>query len=47
MDGMSFMITYREADDPARRANLDRVLAWLAGAGLHEAILVEQDSAPH
>lgn len=42
----SYLITYREGDDPERRANLQAVLAWLTGFPELEVIVVEQDSAP-
>jgi hypothetical protein len=42
----SYIITYRAADDPARRANLEAVLAWLKLQPLAEVIVVEQDAAP-
>jgi N-terminal domain of galactosyltransferase len=42
----SYIITYRATDDPARRANLEAVLAWLTLQTLTEVILVEQDVAP-
>jgi hypothetical protein len=40
------IITYRTTKDPARRANLGAVLAWLKPQPLAEVILVEQDVAP-
>jgi hypothetical protein len=42
----SYIITYRATGDPARRANLEAVLAWLKLQSLAEAIVVEQDVAP-
>jgi N-terminal domain of galactosyltransferase len=42
----SYIITYRAADDPARRANLEAVLAWLRLQPLAQVIVVEQDVAP-
>jgi len=42
----AYIITYRAADDPARRANLEAVLAWLRLQPLAEVIVVEQDVAP-
>jgi hypothetical protein len=42
----SYIITYRATDDPARRANLDAVLAWLKLQTLADVIVVEQDVAP-
>lgn len=46
MHATSSIITYRAADDPARRANLDAVLAWLKLQPLAQVIVVEQDVAP-
>ena len=46
MQATSYIITYRAADDPARRANLEAVLAWLKLQALAEVVLVEQDIAP-
>lgn len=46
MRGTSFITTYRAAGDPARRANLEAVLAWLAPCQAGEMIVVEQDVAP-
>src|SRR5271155_1993577 len=42
----AYIITYRAADDPARRANLDAVLAWLKLQPPAEVIVVEQGVAP-
>jgi hypothetical protein len=42
----AYIITYRAADDPARRANLEAVLGWLKLQPLGEVIVVEQDTAP-
>ena len=42
----SYIITYRATNDPARRANLEAVLAWLKPQPLAEVIVVEQDEAP-
>jgi hypothetical protein len=42
----SYLITYRESADPARRANLDAVLGWLSRYPAFEVIVVEQDAAP-
>jgi len=42
----SYLITYRESADPARRANLDAVLGWLSQHKAFEVIVVEQDAAP-
>jgi hypothetical protein len=42
----SYLITYRNGADPARRANLQAVLAWLAGYAQFEVIVVEQDDTP-
>jgi hypothetical protein len=42
----SYIITYRATDDPARRTNLEAVLAWLKLQTLAEVIVVEQDAAP-
>ena len=42
----SYIITYRATNDPARRANLETVLAWLKPQPLAEVIVVEQDEAP-
>jgi len=42
----SYIITYRAANDPARRANLEAVLAWLKLQPLAQVIVVEQDVAP-
>jgi hypothetical protein len=42
----SYIMTYRDGGDPARRRNLDAVLAWLAGFPELEITLVEQDDAP-
>ncbi len=46
MQGTSYIVTYRESGDPARRANLDTVLRWLETLPLAEVIVVEQDVAP-
>jgi N-terminal domain of galactosyltransferase len=46
MQGTSYIVTYREAGDPARRANLLAVLDWLETLHLPEVIVVEQDVAP-
>lgn len=46
MHESSYILTYRESDDPARRANLFAVLAWLAHYPQFEVIVVEQDVAP-
>ena len=46
MNATSYIITYRAADDPARRANLEAVLGWLRLQPLAEVIVVEQDVAP-
>ncbi len=46
MQGTSYIVTYRESGDPARRANLDTVLRWLETLRLGEVIVVEQDVAP-
>ena len=46
MHATSYIITYRATDDPARRANLEAVLAWLKLQPLAEVIVVEQDVAP-
>jgi hypothetical protein len=46
MNAISAILTYRSADDPARRANLETVLAWLAGSNIAQIIVVEQDIAP-
>jgi hypothetical protein len=46
MQSTSFILTYRYADDPARRRNLEVVLAWLREFPLAEIIVVEQDVAP-
>lgn len=46
MHATSYIITYRAADDPARRANLEAVLGWLKLQPLGEVIVVEQDVAP-
>lgn len=46
MHDASYIITYREANDPARRANLLAVLGWLAPLAPAETIIVEQDDAP-
>ena len=46
MHATSYIITYRAADDPARRANLEAVLAWLKLQPLAQVIVVEQDVAP-
>jgi hypothetical protein len=46
LQATSYVITYRATDDPARRANLEAVLAWLELQTLAEVIVVEQDSAP-
>jgi N-terminal domain of galactosyltransferase len=43
----SYILTYRQGDDPARRENLFAVLAWLANYPQFDVIVVEQDSAPH
>lgn len=42
----SYIITWRQAGDPARRRNLEIVLAWLSRLDLGEIIIVEQDVAP-
>jgi N-terminal domain of galactosyltransferase len=46
LQATSYIITYRATDDPARRANLDAVLAWLKLQTLADVIVVEQDVAP-
>ena len=46
MQGTSYITTFRASGDPARRANLEAVLAWLAPLGLGEIIVMEQDVAP-
>lgn len=46
MHATSYIITYRATDDPARRANLEAVLAWLRLQPLAQVIVVEQDVAP-
>lgn len=46
MQATAYIITYRAADDPARRANLEAVLAWLKLQPPAEVIVVEQDVAP-
>jgi hypothetical protein len=46
LQATSYIITYRAADDPARRTNLEGVLAWLKLQPLAETIVVEQDVAP-
>ena len=46
MQATSYIVTYRESGDPARRANLDTVLRWLETLQLAEVIVVEQDVAP-
>jgi N-terminal domain of galactosyltransferase len=46
MQGTSYIITFRESGDPARRANLEAVLRWLETLQLAEVIVVEQDVAP-
>ena len=46
MHATSYIITYRASDDPARRANLDAVLAWLKLQTLADVIVIEQDVAP-
>ena len=46
MQATSYIITYRATDDPARRANLEAVLAWLKLQPLGEVVVVEQDLAP-
>jgi N-terminal domain of galactosyltransferase len=42
----SYILTYRQGDDSARRENLFAVLAWLANYPQFEVIIVEQDIAP-
>lgn len=42
----SYILTYRQGDDPARRENLFAVLAWLANYPQFDVIVVEQDTAP-
>ncbi len=46
MQATSIILTYRSCGDPARRTNLQAVLAWFAGQHPREIILVEQDIAP-
>jgi hypothetical protein len=46
LQATSYIITYRAANDPARRANLETVLGWLKLQPLGEVIAVEQDVAP-
>jgi len=46
MQNTSYILTYRESGDSARRANLIAVLEWLQLQQLGEIILVEQDVAP-
>lgn len=41
---VSYILTYRRGDDPARAGNLAAVLAWLATLDLAEILIVEQDS---
>lgn len=46
MHATSYIMTWRGAGDPARRANLDTVLQWLGLLRPAEIIVVEQDVAP-
>ena len=46
MHATSYIITWRDGGDPARRANLEAVLGWLAQHSVAEVIIVEQDIAP-
>ncbi len=46
MHATSYIMTWRGAGDPARRANLDTVLTWLGLSRPAEILLVEQDVAP-
>jgi GT2 family glycosyltransferase len=46
MQGLSYLLTYRESDRVDRRANLLAVLDWLAQWPKTEVIVVEQDAVP-
>ena len=46
MQSTSYILTWRDAQDPLRRANLVAVLTWLRSFALAEVVLVEQDLAP-
>ena len=46
MQGLRYLLTYRESGSSDRRANLFAVLDWLAQWPEIEAIVVEQDAAP-
>jgi N-terminal domain of galactosyltransferase len=46
MHKASYIMTWRQGDDNARRDNLFAVLAWLARYPMFAPIVVEQDSAP-
>jgi hypothetical protein len=46
MQGLSYLITYRESGSRDRRENLLAVLAWLRQWPAIEVVVVEQDSVP-
>ncbi|MGB8635264.1 MAG: galactosyltransferase-related protein [Rhodanobacteraceae bacterium] len=46
MNPISYILTYREGDEPSRRDNLLAVLTWLAQYPMFVPIVVEQDDAP-
>jgi|SRR5271165_6314909 len=46
MQGLSYLITYREAGSEERRANLLAVLSWLGQWPEIEIVVVEQDAVP-
>src|SRR5271156_2529896 len=46
MQGLSYLITYRESGSDERRANLLAVLSWLGQWPEIELVVVEQDTVP-
>jgi hypothetical protein len=46
MQGLSYLITYRESGSDERRANLLAVLSWLGQWPEIEIIVIEQDAVP-
>ncbi len=47
MQGLSYLLTYRESGSSDRRDNLSAVLRWLRQWSQIEVIVVEQDGLPH
>ncbi len=46
MQGLSYLITYRESGSDERRANLLAVLSWLEQWPEIDIVVVEQDAVP-